>query len=96
MHLFLVSGTAQQGAVEAFARAWHETYSVRFPAMPEFVRASFAADRASGRWVASAFWTARPDEERLREAIQELGMRIGPLLDGPPSAEWLDVLEEIG
>lgn len=95
MLLFVVRGTSQPGKSEEFARRWQDVYSARFPEFPEFVRASFAADRQTDTWVALAFWSAHPDEAKLREAIGALGAQIGPLLAGPPAAEWLEVLEEI-
>jgi hypothetical protein len=63
--------------------------------MPGFVRASFAADHATDSWPALAFWSVRPDEAQLNPAIQALGVQIGPLLAGPPDAEWLEVVQEI-
>jgi hypothetical protein len=95
MLLFAVRGTTQPGTAEEFAQKWQNVYSVRFPKMAEFVRASFSADPEKNTWLALAFWRARPDETQLREAIEALGDQIGPLLAGPPSAEWLEVLQEI-
>jgi hypothetical protein len=95
MWLFAVRGTAQPGTTDEFAQHWHDVYSARFPEIPEFVRASFSTDRATDTWLALAFWSARPDEARLRQAIQELGARIGPLMAGPPTADWYKVLQEI-
>ena len=95
MWLFAVRGKTQPGATEEFGQKWQEVYSARFPQMPGFVRASFAADRATDSWLALAFWSARPDEAQLGQAIQALGAQIGPLLAGPPDAEWLEVVQEI-
>ncbi len=95
MWLFVVRGQAQPGTTDEFAQKWHDVYSVRFPEMPEFERAFFSADREANTWLAAACWSARPDEARLRAAIQELGAQIGPLMAGPPSAEWLEVLQQI-
>ena len=95
MWLFAVRGTVQPGTTDEFARNWHDVYSARFPAMPGFVQASFAADRQTNAWLAVALWSVRPDDEQLRQAIQALGAQIGPLLAGPPSAEWLEVLQQI-
>lgn len=95
MLLFVVRGKTQPGSLEEFARRWQSVYSARFPEFPEFVRASFAADRKTDTWLALAFWSARPDETKLREAIGALGAQIGPLLAGPPAAEWLEELQQI-
>lgn len=95
MWLFVVRGKAQPGRAEEAAHLWQDVYHVRFPEFPEFIRASFAADRSTDTWHAMAFWRMRPDEAKLRTAIGELGARIGPLLAGPPAAEWLEVLQEI-
>lgn len=95
MWLFAVRGKAQPGTTEAFAKAWKDVYSVRFPEMPEFIQAYFSADHETDSWLAVAVWSARPDEAQLRQAIQELGGRIGSLMAGPPSAEWLEVLQQI-
>ena len=95
MWLFAVRGKVQPGAAEEFGQKWQEVYSTRFPKMAGFVRASFAADRATDSWLALAFWSVRPDEAQLGQAIQALGAQIGPLLAGPPDAAWLEVLQEI-
>lgn len=95
MWLFVVRGMAQPGTIDEFAQKWRDVYSVRFPAMPEFVKAYFSADRQADTWLAVAVWSAQPDEAQLRQAIQELGRQIGSLNVGPPSAEWLEVLQEI-
>lgn len=95
MWLFAVRGMARPGTAEDFAQKWQDVYSRRFPEMPEFVRAYFSVDRQTNAWLAVAIWSARPDETRLREALQELGAQIGALIAGPPSAEWLEVLQEI-
>lgn len=95
MWLFVVRGASQPGTADEFAQKWHDVYSVRFPEMPEFERAYFSAEHETNTWLAVAVWSARPDETRLRQAIQELGAQIGPLLAGPPSAEWLEVLQQI-
>jgi hypothetical protein len=95
MWLFAVRGKTQPGTTEEFAEQWRAVYSVRFPEMPEFVRAYFSADRQTNTWLALALWSERPDEQQLRQAIAALGGQIEPLLDGPPSAEWLEVLKEV-
>ena len=95
MWLFAVRGKTQLGTTGEFAQKWQEVYGIRFPKMPEFIRASFSADHETNSWLALAFWSARPDEVQLRQAIEALGAQIGPLLAGPPSAEWLEVLQEI-
>ena len=95
MWLFAVRGKTSPGATEEFAQKWQEVYSTRFPKMPGFVRASFAADHATDSWLALAFWSVRPDEAQLGQAIQALGAQIGPLLAGPPDTTWFEVLREI-
>jgi hypothetical protein len=95
MWLFVVRGTTRPGTTEEFAQKWQDVYGARFPEMPEFVRAYFSADRQTDTWLAVAVWSARPDEAQLRQAIQDLGAQIGSLLAGPPSAEWLEVLQQI-
>ena len=63
--------------------------------MAAFVQATFSADREANTWLAVSLWSARPDEEQLRPATQELGEQVGSLLAGPPTAEWLEVLRQI-
>ncbi len=93
--LFAVSGKAHPGTMEEFAQKWQEVYRTHFPKMPEFVQAYFSANQEANTWLAVAFWSTRPDETLLRQAIQELGERIGSIIAGPPSAEWFEVLQQI-
>lgn len=95
MWLFIVRGKAQPDMTVEFAQKWRDVYSVRFPEMPEFVQAYFSADRKTNTWLAVAVWSARPDEAKLRQATQESGAQIGSLMAGPPSAEWLEVLQQM-
>jgi hypothetical protein len=95
MLLFAVSGKAHPGTLEEFAQKWQDVYRSHFPKMPGFVQAYFSANHEANTWLAVALWSEQPDETQLRQAIQELGGQIASIIAGPPSAEWLEVLQQI-
>ena len=95
MYIFAVRAKVHPGKAEEFAQAWKDFYSSRARDLPGFRQAYYAADRAADTTLAVWIWSEKPDEARLRQAMQEFSAQIRDLTVGSPSPEWYEVLQHI-